>query len=258
MKKKLLALFTGLLAITAVNAQTPVNFNCNDCAGANHDLFSELASGKVIVISWVMPCSSCLGPTLTASNIVQSYASSNPGQVLMYVSDDYANTNCTSLNSWVNGNGITATTFSNSLVDMGDYGSAGMPKIIVLGGGSTPTVFFNQNNSAAGNSTAIQNAINSALLTGVNESSAAFGVVNLFPNPSTDLAAITFNAQNSGEGQIEVYNQLGQEAMDIFSGTFVQGENKVQFSVAGLASGIYFVKISDAENSRMIKIIVSH
>lgn len=259
MKKTILFLGVGMFALLSANAQTPVNFNCNDCSSNNHDLFTELSAGKVIVISWVMPCGSCIAPTLTASNVVQSYASSNPGQVMMYVADDAANTNCSSISSWVNSNGITANaTFSNSAVVESAYGAGGMPKIVVLGGGSTPTVFFNQNGSAAGNSTNLQNAINSALATGVHESASAVSAVQLFPNPANTSSAISFVSQNTIEGSLAVYDQLGQKVLDVFSGVFVAGENKFEFSTAELANGIYFIKINDAETSRAIKIVVSH
>ena len=259
MKKMLLAFASGMFTLLSVNAQTPANFNGNDCSGNNHDLYAELASGKVIVVAWVMPCGSCLGPTLTASNVVQSYASSNPGQVLLYVADDAANTACSSINSWVNSNGITANaTFSNSSVVESNYGTGGMPKIVVFGGGASPVTFFNQNGSAAGNSTNLQNAINSALATGVNDPASTVNSINLFPNPANTTSIISFTSQNGNEGNVAVYDQLGQKVIDAYSGAFVAGENKFEFNTAELANGIYFIRVNDAEASRTIKIVVSH
>lgn len=259
MKKTLLAFAGGMLTLLSVNAQTPANFNGNDCSGNNHDLYAELASGKVIVVAWVMPCTSCLGPTLTASNVVQSYASSNPGQVLLYVADDAANTACSSINSWVNSNGITANaTFSNSSVVESNYGTGGMPKIVVFGGGSSPATFFNQNGSAAGNSTALQSAINSALATGINDPASSVNSVNLFPNPANATSTISFVSEKSNEGNVTVYDQLGQKVMNVFSGAFIAGENKFEINTAEFSNGIYFIKIKDAEASRTIKLVVSH
>lgn len=259
MKKAILSLFVATFAAFALNAQTPANFTANDCSGNSHDLFAELAAGKVVVISWVMPCGSCLGPTLTASNIVLNYASSNPGQVVMYVADDLANTSCTSLNSWVNNNGITANaTFSNSSVNQTPYGSPGMPKIVVLGGGSTPTTYFNQNGTAAGNSTNLQNAINSALAVGINDPSSSINAISFYPNPSTDVVNVSFTLANSGQATVALYNELGQNVMAIFNGSLLTGENKMQFSVAELANGTYFLQVTDAADTRMLKVVVAH
>lgn len=260
MKKTILFLFAGLFAAFAVNGQTPTNFNTADCNSVNHDLFSELSAGKVVVISFVMPCSSCVGPSLTAMNVVNSYASSNPGQVFFYIADDQANTSCTSLNSWVNANGLSGTiTFSSSLVAQSDYGSGGMPKIVVLGGGSNPTTYFNQNGSAAGNSTALQTAINSAIAAvGIDNPSSSFNTLSLAPNPATEFSTISFTKENSNETNIEIFNQLGQKVMTVFNETVSPGENKIQLNVAEFANGTYFVRISDADNSSMIKMVIAH
>src|SRR6185436_4860235 len=108
-----------------------------------HDLFAELDAGKVIVICWVMPCPACVNPALTTHNIVQTYQSTNPYKVIMYLVDDFANTTCTSLETWQNNTGVPdATPFSNSAINMNDYGGPGMPKIVVIGG-PNHTVFYN-------------------------------------------------------------------------------------------------------------------
>src|SRR6185436_8668613 len=114
-------------------AQTAVDFTANDCDGNSHNLFSELNSGKVIVLCWVMPCGACTGPSLTTLNVVNSYSATNPNTVFMYIVDDYANTSCTSLDSWRNHEGLgSAKSFSNASINMADYGAAGMPKVVVI------------------------------------------------------------------------------------------------------------------------------
>lgn len=258
MKKLILAFFSTALLASASFAQTAVNFNCSDCAGNNHDLFTELDAGKVIVISWVMPCASCIGPTLTASNIVQSYASSNPGQVFLYVVDDYANTNCTATNGWCNSNGITATTFSNASINMLDYNTTpGMPKIVVLGGGTSHSVFFNEVNTAAGNAGAMQAAIDSALLTSVAGPTSSVSNLTLSPNPASGSTQLNFSMNKTSDVTVSIINQLGQTVSTPFTGEMSQGENIVPISVAELPSGIYFIQLSEATETRMIKLEIA-
>jgi hypothetical protein len=144
MKKTLLtatAILSGMIAF----AQTATDFTANDCAGSPHNLYSELDAGKVIVISWVMPCGACIGPSVAAYNAAESYASTNPGKVIFYLADDLGNTSCATLTSWGNTNSMpNAIKFSSTSVNQTGYGTAGMPKIVVLGGASH-TVFYNQN-----------------------------------------------------------------------------------------------------------------
>jgi hypothetical protein len=256
MKKTILVLLLMSVSYLWTAAQTATNFSCNDCAGNSHDFFSELDAGKVIVLCWVMPCGSCTGPALTTNNVVQSYQSSYPNTVYMYLIDDYANTSCASLNSWKNSVGITnATTFSNASINMLDYGSGGMPKIVVVGGGSH-TVFYNVNNTV--NATNLQNAINSALIVaGIEEPNAAASSFNAYPNPAHSVAEIRFQLANTSIVTLELFNLEGQKLETIFSGKLTQGENKVKLNVASYAAGMYLVRLTENEKSRFINVTVS-
>lgn len=259
MKTKLLtlALTLGSLAMTAQNA---VDFTSNDCAGNSHNLFSELNSGKVIVIAWVMPCGACAAASQTAYSVVQSYASSNPGQVLMYVVDDAGNTSCSTLNNWVNTNSMpNVTTFSNSVIDMTDYGTAGMPKIVVVGGGYGHELYFNANNSAANNATGIQNAIDSALVdvTGITNPTNTTSSISLFPNPALGSSVLTITAAQPSKANVEVYNTLGEKVLSVFDGTLQQGENRLNINTEGLAAGNYFVRITEGDLIREERLTIA-
>ncbi len=258
MKKLILISFFSLMLSTCF-AQTAVNFNCNDCTGANHDLFTELDEGKVIVICWVMPCSACVGPSLTTSNVVRSFGTTNPDKVKLYLVDDYANTNCNSINSWANSNGILPTAmFSNSAIKMDDYGSTGMPKVVVVGD-VNHAVFYNANNSV--NASALQTAINTAIdatITGVPESSGTSSKFSIFPNPSNTSASIVFSLEKPSDVKVDIQDQLGHEVSEMAFAGLPQGENTIEISTAGLSNGIYFIRLTEATRSRMIKVAVAH
>ena len=258
MKKTLLTAVAALL-ISISFTQTAVNFNCNDCNGMNHDLFSELDAGKVIVLCWVMPCGSCVGPSLTTYNVVQSFQSANPDKVFMYLVDDYANTNCGSLGSWANNQGMTnLTLFSNNAIKMSDYGSSGMPKVVVVGD-VNHAVFYNANNSV--NATALQGAINTAIMsttTGVDEGIAVFSSVGFFPNPSNTASSLVFSLEQSTDVKIEIHNQTGQKISEDFYTLLPVGVNKIEVTTAGMSNGIYYVKLSSGVLSQTIKIAILH
>ena len=52
MKKNLLLIVLAFTTLASVG-QTAVNFNTSDCNSNTHDLFTELNTGKVIVLTWV-------------------------------------------------------------------------------------------------------------------------------------------------------------------------------------------------------------
>ncbi len=138
---------------------TATDFNVLDCDGNSHHLYGELDAGKIIVIAWIMPCTSCINDPLNAHTIVQTYAASHPGRVVMYIADDYANSPCSTITGWSNFYGMTnSTKFSDPAITMSDYGVDGMPKIVVLGG-SDHKVYYNENSSSVGVDTAIDQAL---------------------------------------------------------------------------------------------------
>src|SRR4051812_39968068 len=101
MKKALLAVSIFLLnGIMAYSQTTATDFTAADCSAVNHSLFTELNAGKVVVLVWVMPCGACVSDAKAGYDAAQSFAISNPGKVLYWMSDDAGNTACSSLSSW--------------------------------------------------------------------------------------------------------------------------------------------------------------
>lgn len=255
--KNILLIISVLLITSTGFAQTATNFTCNDCAGSSHDLFTELNSGKVIVICWVMPCTSCISPSKTTYDIVQGYASSHPNKVFMYICDDFGTTPCSTISSWATQYAMPNTTkFSNPAIAMSDYGDDGMPKIVVIGG-SSHSVYYTVENTV--NTTSLQNAINSAIAaTGISNEFSVFSSINVFPNPAKNNTVLTLNADKPAMISVAIYNMLGQKISTVFSGIAPQGESNFEIKTNEYPSGIYFVKIDDAKKNKMIKLIVSH
>src|SRR5262245_29254661 len=155
MKKILLTSFAALAANFSF-ALFATDFTATDCNSVSHNLFTELAAGKVVVITWVMPCGACIGSASTAATTVQSMGNPN---VVFYLVDDAGNTSCTTLNSWASTNSITYTaSFSNTgnLIKMTDYGTSGMPKTVVIG----PSHYVSYNVNGTISQGALTTAIN--------------------------------------------------------------------------------------------------
>lgn len=242
MKSLVLIAALALSGMLQAQVTTATNFTTVDCQGNMHDLFTELDTGCVVVLDWVMPCATCIGPSLTAYNIVQSYAATHPGRVRFYMIDDYANTTCTALTNWATANNMPGTTtFSDAGISMSDYGTAGMPKIVVLGG-LTHNVYYNSN--GAGNATLLQQAIDAALAeTAVNEWPAGEQHLQAFADPLTTVLRLNFISSRSGKAVVNVFGVDGRRVA-AKQEELVPGENVMELNLADDARGVYLVTVS--------------
>ncbi len=257
MLKKMRLLLLGFMILSSAVAQTTgKNFILNDCSGIRHDLFAELDSGKIIVLSWVMPCGSCVGPSLAASSVVQKFAGSHPGKVLFYMADDLANTNCATVSLWASSNEISVSTvFSDAAINMWDYGTPGMPKTIALAG-LNHEVIFNQNSSV--NVTTLTNAITQRLSTGINNDPLPGFRSSLYPNPLTgNTLTLKHISEVSEILNVDIYNTLGSKVKSDKLSISTAGENAFDLDLALLTNGVYFVRLNAGTKSQVLKLIVN-
>ena len=257
MKKFLLSLGLMTIVFSGIQAQISPDFTATDCNGNSHHLYAELNAGKVIVLVWVMPCPACVFPSLDANFVVQGYQASNPNTVYMYLCDDIANTPCDTLDAWqLNIGLVDVIQFSDTTINMSNYGLPGMPKIVAIGG-SNHTVFYNSNYTVS--DTALQNAIDAALLaTGLDEPNSTVSAFTVFPNPAGSQAEIKFNLVKASEVKIELFDLQSNWLQTVFSGKGAAGENKAELKTSPYAAGMYLVKFTEAGKSRFMNVVISH
>lgn len=257
MKKIKLIALSFLLTSVAV-AQTATNFTVNDCNNVSHDLFTELDAGKIIVITWVMPCGSCTGAALSAYSEVQNYAATYPNRVYFYLVDDIANTSCNSLSTWASTNGITFpnAVFSNAAISMADYGTAGMPKTVVIGGASH-TVYFNQNDglNVTNFNTAIQNALNP---TGISSTTLDKTSLVFIPNPVTSIPSkLKYSLIKNSNVKIDIINAVGQKVSNYNFANQYQGEQELSIDMNMMPNGVYFVILTTSYSTSSLQFTIS-
>ena len=252
---KALNLLLVLIFFNSINffsQTTATDFTAPDCNGLTHNLFSELDSGKVIVIAWVMPCLTCITDPLAAFAEVQNYSSSHPDKVRFYMVDDYANTSCSTLSSWAVNYGMdNCVKFSDPSISMSDYGVNGMPKIVVLAG-LDHKVYFNENSSHQGIDVAISQAVNS---TEIVESTNSDFELKIYPNPSKNNLNIELSNKVYNEFKFEIINILG-ESISVSNNPFIV-ENKVNIDISSLKNGVYILKTSSGIMEQSKTFIVS-
>jgi serine protease len=106
---------------------------------------------------------------------------------------------------------------------------------------------------------AVKSIQNYCLLTGVNdeldETSNAFEISNVYPNPAKQDLTIVINTFESTD--IVLTNVLGQEVKRIRNENPVNGKQHVKMNVSDLSKGVYFVSLSSKnKKSAVVKVIV--
>ena len=255
--KTCIFLFLSLFSFSTFYFQdTATDFTASDCDGIIHNLFSELDSGKVIVLTWVMPCGPCATHAINAHSVALNFQTTNPNRVKFYLIDDFANTSCQSLLSWGDSYGLdSATLFSNPDIDMNDYGQIGMPKIVVVGG-AQHKIYFNENSSTFGINEAIQQALND--LPNMVTSESGIFKVKLFPNPATHKLNFFYTNKDPLKTKIEIFNMLGERILKNYNVKDISTIGSYEIDVSSFHPGSYFLKYSTTNQSKIIKFNIVH
>jgi hypothetical protein len=80
--------------------------------------------------------------------------------------------------------------------------------------------------------------------------------VRLFPNPNTGLALLEINSNTTTNVTISILDLTGKE-IHAMNNELLSGNNQLQISTAEFAQGIYFVRVSNGTEARMIRMVVN-
>jgi hypothetical protein len=78
--------------------------------------------------------------------------------------------------------------------------------------------------------------------------------VSLYPNPTTSLTTLTWQGQNQGNYQLQLYDVHGRQVLQ-FDGAATNGTNTLTIDMSGLAPGIYFGRLEIGEEMRSFKVV---
>lgn len=247
--KKVFFTIATICSLSVAQAQTAPDFTAPDCSSSSHTLYTELNAGKTVVITWVMPCGSCVNGGKAAQNAVASFNTSNPGKVVYWMIDDLGDTPCPSLSSWASTNGITAPTlFGNAgnAADENDFGGTGMPHVVVIA--PNKTILFNKKNGAANDETGIKAAISQSIALNVAEIDAR--EISIAPNPASNEVKVSYTKAIS---TIKVVTAMGQTVAEY---NYASRTLNPSINISALATGIYKVLITDLDGKRGVAQIV--
>ena len=72
----------------------------------------------------------------------------------------------------------------------------------------------------------------------------SFSIDKMFPNPFNPSTEINYTVDHNGNMTIAVYNILGQQITELYSGYQDLGSHKVVWNAENIPSGVYYVNIS--------------
>jgi len=251
--KTMLVVWMAMMCSISVFAQGATNFSVKDCSGQQYTLFDELNAGKVVVLTWTMPCGSCVLPLKTTYNVVQSFQNTYPGMVQMLMADDYANTPCASIDLWANSNGMPNTRrFSNPAIRMLDYGSNGMPKVVVIGG-PEKQVFYNANDAV--DHVALQAAIQSAIsvITSL-PASVQRDEIKISFQPSGNSIVAALGSQVNLPLKLDILSILGQKIHS--EALLSHNGSTAHFVLPRLEPAAYLAILTNGQQTARLKFIV--
>jgi hypothetical protein len=84
-----------------------------------------------------------------------------------------------------------------------------------------------------------------------------FALAQNFPNPFNPTTQITFTIAKASKVSLEVYNLLGQRVAMLIDGQLrAAGKHEAQFQATGLASGVYFYRLTAGEKVATMKMML--
>lgn len=167
----------------------------------------------------------------------------------------------------LHGNGIMQWTFNNILLpdsNVNEPASHGfltfyiLPKSTLSGGDkidNTSAIYFDYNAPIITNT--VQNTIDGpvSILPTLEENG-----IGLYPNPSKDVATVSFVLNRTENVNVSVFNLHGQQVYTSGESQLNSGEHQIKFSTAGdeFSDGIYMVKVALGNTVKVKRLVVTH
>ncbi len=81
----------------------------------------------------------------------------------------------------------------------------------------------------------------------------SFGLYQNYPNPFNPSTTIKYNLTNESFIKLKVYDTIGNEVKTLYEGNQIAGQHSAMFSGDDLASGLYFIRLTNGNQNKTIK-----
>jgi hypothetical protein len=151
----------------------------------------------------------------------------------------------------LNGGAPAGGTYSGIGVGTNTSGTVFYP---ALAGPGTYTINYTYTDIPSGCMDMASQAVNVDLCTGINGVTGK-GVVSIFPNPNNGVFNLTVNS-DMHDTSVEITDLRGSVVYSSNNNSFVSGQ-LTEIDLSKLAAGMYLVKVSDAGQSQVQRIIIA-
>ncbi len=239
----------GMILQTAqLTAQPSVarNFDRNDCNGAHHNLFTQLDSGDVVVMEFVMTCSSCVNAEHKVETMLQWLVQKYPNRIRFYqfaYTDSYT---CATMQSFLTTNEMHTVPFDSGASDVAYYGGFGMPTFAIVAGKSH-NVLFSAVGFSTTDTTDMSTALQAFFLTADVTSGDLAPSITLYPNPTHNNLVISNLSALSGPWTYILVNEMGQRVCDWKSLQSGTDQAIINLQDLNISAGSYVLQIRNSE-----------
>ncbi len=250
MKKLSLTIFSIFIFCFIAKGQTALDFNRLDCNGNMHHLFSDLDSGKVVLLHFYMPsCGSCPPPAKKLQAMANNILAQHPNTIKAYAFPFDNSVTCTYSSSWTSSNNLPLyTPMDSGAAGVAHYGGFGMPTVVLLGG-LDHRVIFSTLSFVTSDTTHMRDSILSVLGlppigASINDTKEVLSAFSLFPNPSKESMNVSFEVKSPGKILIDVIDISGKQTSILLDEFVVAGKFTRSFSNSNLPAGNYLIRIN--------------
>ncbi len=267
--KKILFFFIAVISAVSINAQvgtTAIDFTVTDIDGNEISLYADiLDQGYVAILdcsaTWCGPCWA-MHDSHTLEDIHQAYGPNGTDQVrvVFYEADpsttqaDLEGTGPSTQGDWITGVTFPIVNESPLQLSGGDYWPLGFPTISIIRPSDGMIVADPWNQTTFDSFVAAVNAVDTGVTLGlvnVSEANAQNADVNIYPNPSSDVATVNLSGFE-GKVTVQVFDLLGKEVI-----SFTSTSLKEMIDLTSLEEGHYVVKAANgaSEVTKRISVI---
>lgn len=248
----MLILYAATTAHAQTTLDTAVNFSVKDTYGNTIELFPILDQNKFVVIDFFSTaCGAC---QLYAPDMQAAYEAfgCNEGNVfVMGIDKGNDNIDVILFDSiyGIQYPGISGNEGGGNLVHM-NYELQGTPTVVVIDPDRSIAVkqVYPPNTANLVDTILWAGGLLASCMTGIAESSAGENL-KIWPNPAGDVIHTAFQRIHSGPVGFEVIDMAGNRVLMVESEWLGPGSHAVQINSSALRSGIYLLRMTDAESS---------
>jgi PKD repeat protein len=89
-------------------------------------------------------------------------------------------------------------------------------------------------------------------MAGIIEPQSSVLNLSVYPNPADEQIQLNVNGFEGGHAQISLWNTMGQEVLNLYSGEVNAGDSILDFDVSGVKPGVYFIRLIDGDGQTSV------